>query len=315
MPLAGLRHWLVRKHLDVNDQADGDVGSTGSGHLPSAQHARAAVPAGAQNVPQNWTAARIDIEEELWGTGYLTPGGAPELLRVVAPLGLTAASRLLLLGAGAGGPALTLAIDRGVWVVGHEADTDLAALAARRLQRAGDALAKRATVQPWDRHAAVFAKQSCNHALAIDAIRDAAPEPLLDAVIQALKPRGKMIVLETVSAEPLHRPDPDITAWCALEGRVATLPTADTITRAFTRLGCEVRAPQDISARHMRLAMLGWKHLQYQVAQQRPNPQRTAALAAAVELWTRRIRLMEAGSIRLLCCHVLVPGRPSNGLA
>ena len=99
---------------------------------------------------ETWTDSRLGAEEELWGEGYLMPGGGAEVLRLAAPLGLSAASVLLLVGAGAGGAACTLAGTRGVWVTAFESDPELAARAARRIQRAGVALAKRATAQRWD---------------------------------------------------------------------------------------------------------------------------------------------------------------------
>ena len=52
-----------------------------------------------------WPQARIAVAESLWGEGFLFPGGEEETLRLVKPLGLSAAAGLLLVGAGAGGPA------------------------------------------------------------------------------------------------------------------------------------------------------------------------------------------------------------------
>ena len=51
-----------------------------------------------------WPSARIGVAEALWGEGFLFPGGGAEVLRLAKPLGLTAASSLLLIGAGSGGP-------------------------------------------------------------------------------------------------------------------------------------------------------------------------------------------------------------------
>ncbi len=52
-----------------------------------------------------WPSARIGVAEALWGQGFLFPGGGAEVLRLTAPLGLSAASSLLLIGAGSGGPS------------------------------------------------------------------------------------------------------------------------------------------------------------------------------------------------------------------
>lgn len=107
---------------------------------------RADPPSPATPPPGAWTLPRLRVVEALWGEGFLLPGGAEEVLRLAVPLGLSAASSVLLLGVGSGGPSVRLAGDLGVWVHGHEADPFLAEMAARRIQRAGVALAKRATV-------------------------------------------------------------------------------------------------------------------------------------------------------------------------
>jgi hypothetical protein len=63
-----------------------------------------------------WPSARISVAEALWGEGFLFPGGEAETLRLAKPLGLSEASSLLLLGAGTGGPARSIATALGVWV-------------------------------------------------------------------------------------------------------------------------------------------------------------------------------------------------------
>jgi SAM-dependent methyltransferase len=286
MHLSALRNWLVR----LRQGAEGPLTPVaGPAPVGGPAVAAEAAPEAASHPATLWPPARLGIEEELWGTGFLTPGGGPEVLRLAAPIGLTAASSLLLLGVGPGGPAQFLATEMGVWVNGHEADPDLAAIAARRIQRAGAAMAKRASVAGWNRHEPAFAPRASHHALALDAIRDAPVVPVLAAIAQALKPHGQVA----------------IAAWCRLEGRVPVLPQPEPITRGLSRLGFDVRVAEDVSARHMRLAVLGWRHLVRQMARDRPAPERAAAVVAQAELWTRRIRLMHAGRIRMMRWHAI----------
>ncbi len=304
MAFAALRNWLLhgRPGPGGTDLAPGD-------DLLELDHSPFS---GAAPPPRSpiWPASRLAIEEEIWGTGFLTPGGGPEVLRYAAPIGLSAAATLLLLGAGTGGPAQILATERGIWVAAHEADPDLAAIAARRIQRAGAALAKRAFVSQWDRHDPDFRPRSAHHALAIDAIRDATAEPVLAAIATALKPHGQIVLVETVAPTPPDPADPAIAAWFRLEGRAPLLPAPDTITRALTRIGFDVRVTEDLSARHMRLAVHGWRHFVRQMARERPAHDRAAAIVTEAELWTRRIRLMHSGQIRLMRWHAIGPAHP-----
>src|ERR1700675_4859895 len=71
--------------------------------------------------PPTWTPDRLVTTDALWGEGYQFPGGEIETLRLAKPLGLSKASSLLLIGAGAGGPACSLAVQCGAWVSGFEA--------------------------------------------------------------------------------------------------------------------------------------------------------------------------------------------------
>lgn len=256
-------------------------------------------------VSKIWTPARLEVEEELWGQGYLTPGGAPELLRLSVPLGLSTASSLLLLGAGAGGPAQTLATDLGVWTAGFEADPTLATLAAARIHRAGAALAKRAAVDPWDPAAPGFRAGFYHHALLLDAIRDGVPERIISAVAEALKPHGQVVLVETVADPKLDANDRAIADWCRLDGRAPHAPSPESISRVLGRLGYEIRVEEDMTARHMKLAILGWKALTRRMNDTKPSHSRAAAVVSAAEVWTRRIRLLHEGRMRVMRWHAI----------
>ena len=110
---------------------------------------------------------------------------------------------------------------------------------------------------------------------------------------------------EFVAATPLDPTDPAIAAWCRLEGRSPALHSEPAMTRALARLGFDVRVVEDISARHMQLALRGWKDLVRGMGGARPSPVEAAAIVAEAEMWTRRIRLMHSGVIRLVRWHAL----------
>ena len=136
-----------------------------------------------------WPRARIAVAEALWGEGFLLPGGGEEVVRLAKPLGLSAASSLLLVGAGTGGPPRHITAELGVWVTGYEANPRLIALANERSQRAG--LGRRAQVESWDPQRPKFPASYFHHGMAIEPLRGEPPGPLLDAVARALKPGGQ----------------------------------------------------------------------------------------------------------------------------
>lgn len=297
MHLPSFRAWLARAFGPASDP--GAVGLYDlSPSMPDP------VPTSAAS-PTHWTDQRLLVAKHLWGAGYVTAGGWREAKQLATPIGLSSAATVLVLGVGAGGIADLLVREFGVWVLGYEADAQLLAAATDHVRLAGAAVAKRATVELLDPLAPEFRPNFCHHAVVLDAIRAAPLEPLLGAISLALKPHGQIVIAEFVATTPLNSADPAIASWCRLEGRTAGLHSEPSITRALARLGFDVRVVEDISARHMQLALRGWKDLVRGIGGSKPSPAEAAAIVHEAELWTRRIRLMHGGTIRLVRWHAL----------
>jgi hypothetical protein len=250
-----------------------------------------------------WPAARIDVCEQIWGEGFLFPGGGEEVMRLARPLGLSSAATLLLVGAGSGGPPRTIASQLGVWVSGFESDPDLAALAMERCTRAR--LGRRAMVEMWYPQAPSFRIQAYHHGLALEPLRDAKPEPVLAALTGALRPRGQLMLVEAIADEPLDPADPLVAEWRRVERRSAELPTERSITRMFGRLGFEVRVAEDVTQRYIHLAVLGWRTAVRDMKSERPPPPRAARIVAEAELWLIRLRMMREGRVRMVRWHAI----------
>ncbi len=253
-----------------------------------------------------WPSARVGVAEALWGEGFLFPGGGGEMLRLAKPMGLSAASSLLLIGAGSGGPPRRIAAEFGAWVTGYEANANLVRLANDRSQGAG--LGRRAQVEPWDPSAPKFPRRYFHHGMTIDALRATRPEPLLAAAALALKPRGQLVLLETVSDLPLDPGDPMVATWARLDHRPAEVPNDLAITDVLGQLGFDVRIVEDLSDRDMQNAIHGWRAVVQGMAGARPSLRQVAVVVREAELWLARLRLMRAGKLRLVRWHALASG-------
>jgi SAM-dependent methyltransferase len=250
-----------------------------------------------------WPSARISVAEALWGEGFLLPSVATDAVRLVAPLGLSGASSLLLIGAGSGGAPRRIATELGAWVTGHEANMRLVSLANERCQRAG--LGRRAQVELWDPSSPEFSSRSSHHALAIEPLRGAEPEPTLTAVSKALKPAGQLVLLDLVADLPLDPTDPVIATWARLEHRPAAVPSELAITGALGRLGFDVRIAEDLSHRHIQNAIQGWRAAVQGMTAARPTLRQAAVVVREAELWLARLRLMRSGRLRLVRWHAI----------
>ncbi|MGE0221984.1 MAG: hypothetical protein AB7F35_08015 [Acetobacteraceae bacterium] len=293
-----LRNWFGR--ADDHEAADATPQPPGEAkvipYFPPAEQTLA-----------HWPIERIGVVDGLWGEGFVFPGGELETMRLAKPLGLSAASSLLLLGAGGGGPACTVARKLGVWVSGFEADPELAALAAERVIQAK--LGRRAQVDSWDPAAPEFARHYFHHGLALEPLRGAQPEPMLAALAAALKPGGQLSLMELVADAPLDPSDPTVARWATLEDRrPETLPTEVAITRILRRLGFDVRIVEDVSARHMQQALLGWRTTVRDLEFKRPTRRSAALLIQEAELWLLRMRLFQGRRLRLIRWHAIGRG-------
>jgi hypothetical protein len=260
----------------------------------------------AEDDDPEWPSARIGIAEALWGEGFLCPGGAAETLRLAKPMGLSAASSLLLVGAGSGGSTRSIATSLGVWVSGFEANHRLAALASERSVRAG--LGRRAQVETWDPLAPKFPLHYYHHGMALEPLRGARPEPTLAAVSLALKRGGQLVLVELVADLKLDAADPMVAAWTRLDHRTPDVPSELTITRVLGRLGFDVRIVEDISRRHMQQSVAGWLTAVQAMEDTRPTLHELALVVKEAELWLERYRLLRAGRLRLVRWHAIGRG-------
>jgi hypothetical protein len=254
-----------------------------------------------------WTPTRLDVADELWGEGAIAPGGAEEVMRLALPFGLTAQTSLLLLGGG-GGAAMRLSGELGVWVQQFESDAALANAGAKRVQRCGIALAKRASVATWDPAAPAFRKNYFTHAVGIEALDGPRPLQVLKSLSQSIKAGGQMALTQTVAAEPLDMADPAVRAWCRLERREPPRVGTAWISDPLVKAGWDLRTEEDVSARQVKLAVAGWRAFVREMRLNRPSPRRAAVVVAEAELWLRRVTLLRAGRLKVVRWHLITRG-------
>ena len=253
--------------------------------------------------PVVWPAARLALNHQLWGQGFIFPGGEIETLRLARPLGVSASGSLLIAGAGSGGPACTVASNLGAWVTAVDTDPSLLAAARRLVGQAQ--LGKKIVVAAWDPDNPTLGQKTHHHCLALEPFRGPHPEPILDALTRALKPGGHIVIAELTAPEPLDGADPTVRRWTDLEYRdPAQLLAPVAITRMLKRLGLDVRVVEDISQRHLEHAMLGWRVLLRDIGP-KPDRHEAAHLVREAELWLLRRRLIRDGRLRMMRWHAI----------
>lgn len=271
---------------------------------PGGPEAGSAAPAGAKAAGEGpWPKDRLSILAQLWGEGFIGPGGEDEALRLTKPMGLSASHSVLHVGVGLGGGQRAIAKASGAWVTGYDADAALVALAQEAATRAG--MAKKAPTNLLDPALPAFRQNYFHHAVAQEALWTLAKkDPVLAGMVQAVKVGGNLMLTDLVRAEA----DPSDSAWAAwsmLERGQPHLGTEAEMGRALSRLGLDIRIVEDVSNRQVNQTLTGWMGLLTGLRAHRPPPRQAAHLVREAELWLRRVRLMQDGRIRLLRWHAI----------
>jgi hypothetical protein len=150
----------------------------------------------------------------------------------------------------------------------------------------------------------------------LEPLHGAQPEPILDGIAQALRPGGQLMMTELTADAPMNPNDPTVARWAALERRdLAGLVSAVSVTRMLGRVGLDVRVAEDISARHLEQAVLGWRVLLRDLNGAKPPRQEAAQMVAEAELWLLRRRLMRDGRLRLMRWHAISRVSPDRQVA
>jgi hypothetical protein len=256
--------------------------------------------------PAVWPLERLAAVEALWGEGFVQPGGAFDIQRLVNPFGLSAASTLMLVGGGTEG-ALRTVLDLGPWVVCYEADPELMAIAATR--KMPSKLARRANIQALNADAPNLKPGYFHHGLVLQPFRYVKQELLLSSCERALKPYGHLVVLDLVADRSSDLANPAMQAWLKAEGRTIDPPAAASVTRSLTRLGFDVHVMEDLSRHQERLALNGWSRQLRRLEGARPQSAYAMALVQEAERWMLRLRLMRDGHLKLMRWHAVKSGR------
>jgi ubiquinone/menaquinone biosynthesis C-methylase UbiE len=186
---------------------------------------------------EEYSDALVDFLEVLWGEGYLSPGGAEEVARVLEGVDLSA-KRVLDIGCGSGGIALSLAGDHGAAHV-TGIDVEDIVLGKARARAAARGLEGRVEFRkvapgplpfPDNRFDVVFSKDSIVH------IPDKAA--VFADIYRVLKPGGQLAMSDWLISHD-GEPSPEMKHYVEQEGLSFGMASPETYRRALDAAGFE----------------------------------------------------------------------------
>ncbi len=172
---------------------------------------------------------------DVWGEGYLSPGGPEEVGRIVEGLNLDGA-RVLDIGCGSGAITLSLALDHGAaHVTGIDVETPVCKAARRRASAAG--AADRITIRQVEPGPLDFDDGSFDIVFSKDAMIHIADKTSLFAeVFRVLKPGGWFAASDWLIAHD-GTPSPEMARYIELEGLDFAMASPDRYDAALRDAG------------------------------------------------------------------------------
>lgn len=153
-----------------------------------------------KNIEPSYTADVVGKLELIWGEGFLSPGGASEVSRILGDKDITGCE-VLDIGCGVGGAAVTLVQQHGVKAVtGIDVEKDLVGLANNRLCKKG--LEAKITYQLVSPGPLPFANQSFDIVFSKDAILHVQDKrKLYSEMLRILRPGGWIMIGDWLAGE------------------------------------------------------------------------------------------------------------------
>ena len=261
-------------------------------------------PEAAQTERPVWSAARIEVVEQIWGQGFATPGGEDFIPNLIKLLGLNPAMSVLDLSAGLGGAARLMVQKYGAWVTGLEMNEVLATAGMERSMKAG--MAKRAPITVYNpeffelekRYDCIFSKESFYTV--------ANKERLFALLVKGLKPNGQLLFSDYVIDEDRVKPAA-LAAWTKREAVTPHLWTLARYQQMFKEHELDMRTTVDITDDHRLLVLTAWSRFSEMLKEKNADRETLLEMFREAELWARRMVVLENG-VRVYRFFGLRPG-------
>jgi cyclopropane fatty-acyl-phospholipid synthase-like methyltransferase len=270
--------WWEGYELDFPDTAEDDAGEDG---------------------PSGWSATRFQVVEGLWGQGFSTPGEQQHILALIKPLGLDRKKRVLDINPGLGGTTRIIAKETGAWVVGLESNESLARNGMERSILAS--LADQAPIKLYRPPKLGIDAGTIDAVISKESLFTVADKAkLFQSIYDVLKPVGEFLFTDFLLAKGKIE-DAGVKSWMAEEKPQPMPWTLKLMTTRLEKIGFDLRRSDDITDQLRRVVLLGWKQYVAGLKPDTLNEEGSAAMMEELELWTKRLALMEAGELR---CHL-----------
>ncbi len=246
---------------------------------------------------QHWETSRVSLVQKVWGEGFSTPGGTQHILDMVKLFALDPSMTVLDLGAGLGGAARTMCGKFGVWVTGFEVDENLVEAATGLSAKAG--MGEKVPIKLFDPEKFTSKAKSVDRVLSKEflfTVHD--KKEFLKTVETILKPKGHFLFTDYVLAKP-HLRSPSLDNWLENEPRTPHPWALEDYQDALAELHLDIRVAEDMTKKFRAMVIKGWADYIDSTRRGSVGGGGAPALVDEVELWTRRIQVIDSGDLKV----------------
>jgi SAM-dependent methyltransferase len=260
---------------------------------PSVVDAAPVVVTATEEVPLD----RLALAQQIWGTGFLMPGGTDQIMSLVKPFGVNPAMSLLDLSAGLGGASRHVSATYDVYITAMERSAEIARRGQSMSVDAG--LGRKVPVTAYDPESVELRPHAFDGVYAqflTTGVID--KERLLREIMRSLKPRGQFSFMDFMLREA-EADDPRLTKLRQIE-RYPVLPwRVPQYIDCLTNAGFDCRIAEDHTEIYRARILAGWKHLMQMVELRNMPKNHLLALLDEAELWMQRLGALESGVLNV----------------
>jgi cyclopropane fatty-acyl-phospholipid synthase-like methyltransferase len=256
------------------------------------------VDANEDGEPKSWSPTRLKIAQDVFGDGFIEPGGAPFARKLLAPADADPSKTILDLSVGLGGTAIAIAREHEVWMEALEPESRLVDR-TREFVRS-NMLSRRINIKPVDYATFSPKNEKYDVIYSRDRLFTTAHKPrIISQVGSALKKNGKLLIIDYMVASH-DNAAPEYQNWIAAEPERAVPWTEARYLEAFSGAGLKLRASQDFSPQYVEQIESGWHKMLRDLEANEIDRAYVNALIREGELWLARSRALEAGVVKVI---------------
>lgn len=249
---------------------------------------------------------RLRLWEDLWGKGFVLPGGAGVTESLLEPLKLETGGKLLDLSAGLGGVPRAMKRRFGCCVTGLEYWQPVAEAGQDMSVEAG--VAAKVPISHYDPMAfeASSEKYDCAYAREFFyLVRD--KESLLHKVVRSIREEGHFVFTDYALTD-YDQADPDIAAWANAEPVQPQTWTLKRYKQVLDELDVSIQVFADITDTLLDLTKTTWSRFTADLASKKITKGYADWLLSDGEVWLKRTHAMQSGKLRVLRVHAVRKG-------